>query len=42
MVCYTLEEQNDTTNKFLDVVDANDMPRELKTYLNIVVINLTI
>ena len=29
MVCYTLEEQNDTTNEFLDVVDANDMLREL-------------
>ena len=30
MVCYTLEEQNDTINELLDVVDANDMLRELK------------
>ena len=29
-VCYTLEELNDTINEFLDVVDANDMLRELK------------
>ena len=30
MVCYTLEEQNDTINELLDVLDANDMLRELK------------
>ena len=30
MVCYTSEERNDTINEFLDVVDANDMLRELK------------
>ena len=29
-MCYTLEELNDTINEFLDVVDANDMLRELK------------
>ena len=29
-VCYTLEELNDTINELLDVLDANDMLRELK------------
>ena len=34
-MCYTLEDLNDTINEFLDVVDANDMLRELKSLLSI-------
>ena len=30
MVCYTLDEQNEIINEFLDVIDANDMIREFK------------
>ena len=30
MVCYTLDEQNEIINDFLDVIDANDMIREFK------------
>ena len=30
MVCYTLEEQEEIINEFLDVIDANDMIREFK------------
>ena len=29
-MCCTLEELNDTINELLDVLDANDMLRELK------------
>ena len=31
MVCYTLDEQNEIINDFLDVIDANDMIREFKS-----------
>ena len=31
MVCYTLDEQNEIINEFLDVIDANDMIREFKS-----------
>ena len=30
MGCYTLDEQNEIINEFLDVIDANDMIREFK------------
>ena len=30
MVCYSLDEQNEIINEFLDVIDANDMIREFK------------
>ena len=30
MVCYTLDEQNEIINEFLDGIDANDMIREFK------------
>ena len=30
MGCYTLDEQNEIINLFLDVIDANDMIREFK------------
>ena len=30
MVCYTLDEQNEIINEFLDVIDAHDIIREFK------------
>ena len=30
MACYTLDEQNEIINEFLDVIDANDMIRGFK------------
>ena len=42
MVCYTLDEQNEIINEFLDVIDANDMIREFKSIFYQVVANMTI
>ena len=32
MMYYTLDEQNEIINEFLDVIDANDMIREFKDF----------
>ena len=42
MLCHTLEKQNEIINEFLDGIEANGMIHKFKTYLNAVVLNMSV